>query len=75
MKKISSALVVVGMFAALTACTLESKDPAATTSPVAPPAPPAMNDPMQTVNPPAGKAIVRVIHASADAPSVNVYAA
>jgi hypothetical protein len=73
MKKISSALVVVSMFAALTACTVESKDDSS--GPTDPgPVKPGPVDPMKPVEPAAGKAIVRVIHASADAPSVDVYA-
>jgi hypothetical protein len=76
MKKISSAIVVVSMFAALTACTADTYEAADGPSRPAPAGttPPSMTDPMQTVTPPAGKAIVRVVHGSADAPAVDVYA-
>jgi hypothetical protein len=70
MKKIRSALIVVSMFATLTACTVEP-EAAPTPAEPGPATPTATTDP---VEPPAGKAIVRVVHASADAPSVDVYA-
>ncbi|HSO33442.1 MAG TPA: DUF4397 domain-containing protein [Labilithrix sp.] len=77
MKQIRSALVVVSMFATLTACTVDSYEQAAgpgEPGPATPSTPPATTDPMQAVTPPPGKAIVRVVHASADAPAVDVYA-
>ena len=78
MKQVRSAIVVASMFTALTACTVPSSDPApggptepSTTTPTTPP---GMNDPLTPVTPPPGKAIVRVVHGSADAPAVDVYA-
>ena len=68
---------VVGSFAALAACNVDSGQPFAE-SPAAAAAPPGTagaTDPMAPApTPSAGMAIVRVIHASADAPAVDVYA-
>ena len=68
---------VVGSFAALAACNVDSGQPFAE-SPAAAAAPPGLagaTDPMAPApTPSAGMAIVRVIHASADAPAVDVYA-
>ena len=73
--KIRSAVVVASMFTALTACTIDSSDPAPSEpSTTTPTTPPSKDDPMSTVTPPPGKAIVRVVHGSADAPAVDVYA-
>jgi len=81
MKNIVRSLFVVtsfASFATLAACSLDSAKygdaPAAPATPSSP-APGAAADPMAPApTPAAGMAIVRVIHASADAPSVDVYA-
>jgi hypothetical protein len=77
MKNIVRSLVVISTFAALAACSVDSFEPSApASSDPAAPAPGAMpTDPMAPApTPSAGMAIVRVIHASADAPAVDVYA-
>jgi Domain of unknown function (DUF4397) len=74
MKKITSALVVVSLFGALTACTVSEGDPAPAAQPAPQGTPPGSEDPMKPATPPPGQAIVRVVHGSADAPAVDVYA-
>jgi len=68
---------IIGTFAMLAACNLEASDPSKDGTPTAPTAPPAMTpstDPMApSPKPSPGMAIVRVVHASADAPVVDVY--
>ncbi len=79
MKNIVRSLFVVSSFAALAACSLDTSksDGAGGTTPTPAPVPAAPatgTDPMAPAPmPAAGMAIVRVIHASADAPSVDVY--
>ena len=75
MKNIVRSLVVVSSFATLAACTLDAPQPFAESDRPAAPATttgtgtPAATDPMAPApTPSAGMAIVRVIHASADAP-------
>ena len=81
MKKIVRSFAVVTSFAALVACNVDSSQPSGATPAPADPATttgtgtPAATDPMAPApTPSAGMAIVRVIHASADAPAVDVYA-
>ena len=81
MKNIVRSLVVLSTVATLAACNVDSSQPhveekdkattpAAANDPMA-----ASKDPMAPApTPSAGMAIVRVIHASADAPAVDVYA-
>lgn len=72
MKKILRSLAVVTTLSSLAACTADTPQPGASTTQ---PPPATGADPMAPApTPAAGKAIVRVIHASADAPSVDVYA-
>ncbi|MBX3192207.1 MAG: DUF4397 domain-containing protein [Labilithrix sp.] len=74
MKKITSLAFVLGLAGAQVACNIEATTPAPSNTD---PAPPAMegDDPMKPAPTPApGKAIVRVIHGSPNAPSVDVYA-
>jgi hypothetical protein len=77
MKTIIRSLVVVSSLAALAGCAIDSTQPAAAGDrPAATPATATTpSDPMAPApTPSAGMAIVRVIHASADAPAVDVYA-
>ena len=81
MKKIVRSLAVASSLATLVACNLESSTPFGESDRPAAPATdtgvaaPAATDPMAPAPmPSAGMAIVRVIHASADAPAVDVYA-
>jgi hypothetical protein len=74
MKNIVRSLFVVTSFAALAACSLDSSKLDAAPAPPGAPTSAAGSDPMAPApTPAAGMAIVRVIHASADAPSVDVY--
>ena len=77
MKNIVRSLFVVTSLATLAACSLDTSkfDAAAAPAPAATPGAMGSTDPMAPApTPAAGMAIVRVIHASADAPSVDVYA-
>jgi hypothetical protein len=82
MKKMGTALALAFAFVSLEACSMSTKDdaPGGTSGSNIPPpvaqTPPGMssNDPMAPAPTPSpGKAIVRVVHGSADAPSVDVY--
>lgn len=79
--KIITSLVALATFTTVAACNVETASPNdgdksdKNGESAAPPAAMPTNDPMNpSPTPAAGKAIVRVVHASADAPSVDVYA-
>lgn len=79
MKKLVTSLAfVVGFASQIVACTVEATDPLKTpeekTTPPAAESPAMPKDPMAPApEPKAGMAVVRVIHASADAPPVDIY--
>lgn len=79
MKKLVTSLAfVIGMSSQIVACSIDAtespKNPDDGTTPPAATTPEMPKDPMAPApTPAAGKAVVRVIHASADAPSVDVY--